>query len=244
VHQGEDTELRGRFGLPPEQPARRAVLPPLHAFILLASAGLMAWLLVAGGSTDSARDAPPDRANPARAPEVSAPSVSSVDAPPTEEEALSVFRSLDRLRTTGTEAGADRVVAPGLSIRGLEKMVPTGGRTRQLEVLSLEENRIRIRQVIELPSWDVDLAASDLAVSRTARRLGVEWTLARVERGWRISGWQVVEDRAIIRHRERSALRKGRVGDREPSDAGFHRFRSPALWSVSMRSTWDGNKNQ
>jgi hypothetical protein len=198
VHQGEDTELRGRFGLPPEQPARRAVLPPLHAFILLASAGLMAWLLVAGGSTDSARDAPPDRANPARAPEVSAPSVPSVDAPPTEEEALSVFRSLDRLRTTATEAGVGRVLTAGLSLRRLERAVPPGGQARHVEVLSLETDRIRIHQVIELSSWDVDLASRDLSVGRTARRLGVEWTLTRVGSGWRISGWQVVEDRAVV----------------------------------------------
>jgi hypothetical protein len=65
-------------------------------------------------------------------------------------------------------------------------------------VLSLETDRVRIRQVIELSSWDIDLGSRDLSVGRTARRLGVEWTLTRVGSEWRISGWQVVEDRAVV----------------------------------------------
>jgi hypothetical protein len=65
-------------------------------------------------------------------------------------------------------------------------------------VLSLEEDRIRIRQVIEFSTWDIDLTASDLSVARAAHRLGVEWSLTRVARGWRISGWQLVEDRVVV----------------------------------------------
>jgi hypothetical protein len=198
VHRREDTEPRGPFGLPPEQPAPRALLSPLRAFVILASAGLAAWLLAVGGSTDSPGDAPTD---PARAPSVSGVSRSSVErveSPPTAEEALALFTSLDRLRATATEAGAGRVLTAGLSLRRLERAVPPGGQARHVEVLSLETDRIRIHQVIELSSWDVDLASRDLSVGRTARRLGVEWTLTRVGSGWRISGWQVVEDRAVV----------------------------------------------
>jgi hypothetical protein len=141
------------FGLPPEQPAPRALLSPLRAFVILASAGLAAWLLAVGGSTDSPGDAPAD---PARAPSVSGVSRSSVErveSPPTAEEALALFTSLDRLRATATETGAGRVLTAGLSLRRLERTVPPGGQARHVEVLSLETDRIRIRQEIELSSW-------------------------------------------------------------------------------------------
>jgi hypothetical protein len=198
VHRRDNIEPRGRFGLPPEHPARRAPLSPLRAFVILASAGLIAWLLAAGGSTESPGDAPTD---PARAPSVSGVSrspVERVESPPTAEEALAAFTTLDRLRATTTEAGAERVLTPGLSLRRLARAVPPGGRTRHVEVLSLETDRVRIRQVIELSSWDIDLGSRDLSVGRTARRLGVEWTLTRMGSGWRITGWQVVEDRALV----------------------------------------------
>jgi hypothetical protein len=197
VHRREDTEPRGRFGLPPEQPARRELLSPARAFIVLASAGLLAWLVVGTGSPDAPRHDASVRAPVAGDGVVSGPPAVA-DAAPTEAEALETFRGLDRLRSnlTGSEAG--RVLVRGLSLRGLQRTVPSGGRTLELEVLSVERDQARIRQVIELSEWDVDLTAEDLSIGRAGRRLGVEWTLVREDDGWRIAAWTIVEDRAVV----------------------------------------------
>jgi hypothetical protein len=194
VHQREDAKPRGRFGLPPEQPARRALLSPVRAFVILASGGLVAWMIIAGGSNGSSRDVASDEVRATGAP----PSVAE-DAPPapTEADVLAEFRMLDELRGRTD----DGVLVPGVSLRGLERAVPSGGRTIELAVLSLGGDQARVKQLVELSSWDVDLTAEDLSVGRLGRRLGVEWTLLLTDDGWRIAAWTVVEDRAEITDR-------------------------------------------
>ena len=198
MDRGDDTEPRGRFGLPPEQPAPRALLSPLRAFVILASAGLVAWVIVAPGPTDLRGDPPSGPARAGDAAEKPPPPAEPPPAPPTETEALAAFRSLDGLRATVAEAGAGRLLAPGLSIGRLERAVPPGGRTREIEALSIEQDRIRIRQVIDVSSWEVDLIAEDVPMGRAHRRMGIEWTLSREAAGWRIASWTVVEDRAVV----------------------------------------------
>jgi hypothetical protein len=193
VHQREDTEATGRFGLPPEQPADRALLSPVRAFVILASAGLVAWMTIAGGSRGSSRDVASDEVRATGRPAASSSSVVK-DSPPTEADVLAAFRVLDELRGRMDEG----VVTPGLSLRGLERAVPSGGRTLDLAVLSLGGDQARVKQVIELSGWDVDLTAEDISVGRLGRRLGIEWTLLRTDGGWRIAAWTVVEDRAVV----------------------------------------------
>ena len=200
MHRREDAESRGRFGLPPEQPARRALLSPPRAFILLAAAGLVAWLLVAVGSTDLSRDLASNRARAAGGVDESPWAASAAEVLPTDGAALEAFRALDRMRAgvAESESGAGGVLARGLSLRALENAVPSGGRTLDLMVLSIAHDQLRIRQVIELSEWAVDLTAEDLSIGRAGRRLGVEWTLAREQGEWRIAAWTVVEDRAVV----------------------------------------------
>ena len=200
MHQRDKSEPRGRFGLPPEQPARRAPLSPVRAFIVLAAVGLIAWVIVADGSTDSSRDVglEDSDANVSGGIALSPSPVAAEEAMPTEADVLEAFQALDELRARVGESGARRVLMPGLSLRGLERAVPAGGRTLEVRALSLGHDEARVRQVIELSSWDVDLTAEDISLGRLRRRLGIEWALAHTQDGWRIAAWTVVEDRAVV----------------------------------------------
>jgi hypothetical protein len=153
-------------------------------------------MIVAGGSRGSSRDVDSDRAR-AAVPPAASPSPTE-DLVPTEDEALELFSSLDELRAEldGSEAG--RVLVAGPSLRQLERSVPARGETIELGVLSLSHDQLRIWQVKEVPSWELDLEAEDLSVGRVDRRLGIEWTLTRGADGWRIAAWAVVEDRAVV----------------------------------------------